>query len=106
MRKLLRVSSLPPQLLAGAAPTCMAIFMQNAIELGWHVGGDVGSSKGVKADTFTLQELQGRTNKALMVDPSPGGMTMQSDCRNCTTRNAQHLCHTHAQLVAAKGHDL
>ncbi len=29
--------------------------------------GDVGSSRGAKGEKFTLQELQGKTNKALMV---------------------------------------
>ena len=31
--------------------------------------GEAGSSRGSKAEKFTLQELQGRTNKALMVRP-------------------------------------
>ena len=29
--------------------------------------GDVGSSRGAKGEKYTLQELQGKTNKALMV---------------------------------------
>ena len=29
--------------------------------------GEAGSSRGPKAEKFTLQELQGKTNKALMV---------------------------------------
>ena len=96
MCKLVQVSNLllamRVELLQEAASAVSACILILSRINGSPVDGDVGSSKGAKAETFTLQELQGKTNKALMVKPSSSNRSKQNDCCNFATWNVRHVC--------------
>lgn len=52
--------------------------------------GEAGSSRGIKCEQFTMQELQGKTNKALMVRYSINILMLSTCCWMLCTEAAEH----------------